>query len=96
MNVVPVEPEHQIKVLRPNHFDACPDAVLPAPRREQHGAGHDRRRDGPILEIACLGGTLHTWQAEAPRALRADSATSATTGSAYFSTMIEIHNDHQT
>jgi len=54
MNVVPVEPEHQIKVLRPNHFDACPDAVLPAPRREQHGAGHDRRRDGPILEIACL------------------------------------------
>jgi len=26
----------------------------------------------------------------------ADSATSATTGSAYFSTMTEIHNDHQT
>jgi len=38
MNVVPVEPEHQIKVLRPNHFDACPDAVLPAPRRQRHGA----------------------------------------------------------
>jgi hypothetical protein len=43
----------------------------------------------PVLEIDCLGRTLHTSRAAAPRALRADSATSATTGSAYFSTTAE-------
>ena len=43
MDVVAVDTEHRIKALRPNHFDACPDALLPAPRRQRRGRGHDRR-----------------------------------------------------
>jgi hypothetical protein len=64
MNVVAVEAEHRIKVLRPNHFDACPDAVLPAPRLQRRGAVMTAARDCPVPEIACLGITLRTWQAE--------------------------------
>jgi Transposase len=62
MDVVVVDTQHRIKVLRPNHFDACPDALLPAPRG-QRGAVMTAR-DGPVPEIACLGMTLRIWQAK--------------------------------
>jgi hypothetical protein len=41
---VTADTQHRIKVLRLKHFDACPDAQPPAPRRQQRGSGHDSPR----------------------------------------------------